>query len=457
MPQPTKSGPDPSKPIPSPTGLLGAQPSDANFETDFVDLTALFTAASGGNLSPELSADLALEIVLNEVVEQACLATGATGAAIVLQRGGEMVCRATSGSTAPDLGSRLDTTSGLSGECIRTREIQRCDDVQVDGRVDVNASQRLGVRSVIVMPLIVGTELVGVFELFSSLPRAFGQRDDLTLQALAGRILSNLERAAKPLPPPADEPLPAFERVQANVLDNLENTAARGFDWSTWLLGAAVFVCAVLLGVLLVRHVVPRNSTRLRHSTTPRSAAENSSVVVDRRTNADASRKHEGGASVAAPEASLPKSNGTAVPPGGLLVLENGREVFRLPPAQIQDAKGVETGLRPASAVEGEEPVELAPEVAAGSLIFRVEPEYPEDARQQRIQGTVVLDAHISEDGAVRDVQVVSGPPPLVPAATNAVKQWRFNPRTIKGGGAAEMQIRITLNFRLPQNKWPEP
>jgi hypothetical protein len=55
-------------------------------------------------MSPELSAGLALDVVLNEIVEQACAVTSATGAAIILERDGEMVCRASSGVTAPELG-----------------------------------------------------------------------------------------------------------------------------------------------------------------------------------------------------------------------------------------------------------------------------------------------------------------------------------------------------------------
>jgi hypothetical protein len=111
MPEQPMSGSDPSKTLPSASGALPEQPKTAKFETDLADLATRFSAQSGGGLSPELSADLALEIVLNEIVEQACLATGATGAAIVLEREGEMVCRASSGSTAPELGSRLDISS----------------------------------------------------------------------------------------------------------------------------------------------------------------------------------------------------------------------------------------------------------------------------------------------------------------------------------------------------------
>ena len=104
-------------------------------------------------MSPELS-ELALEIVLNEIVEQACLATGASGAAVVLERGGEWVCRATAGGNAPQLGARLDPAAGMSGACVKTRTVQRCDDAQNDPRADIEACRILGVRSVIVLPLL---------------------------------------------------------------------------------------------------------------------------------------------------------------------------------------------------------------------------------------------------------------------------------------------------------------
>src|ERR1700685_2278433 len=100
------------------------QRANVGSESDFGELAALFAGQGGGNLSAEVSADLALEIVLNEIVEQACLAPGATGAAIILERAGEMVCRASSGVNAPELGVRLGGDSGLTAECIRTRQVQ---------------------------------------------------------------------------------------------------------------------------------------------------------------------------------------------------------------------------------------------------------------------------------------------------------------------------------------------
>src|SRR6476646_11088363 len=88
-------------------------------------------AAHGGGAA---SLDLAFDLVFHEVVEEARDTTGATGAAIALLRDDEMVCRATTGDNAPDLGVRVET-SGLAGECVRTGVTQHSEETEVDPRV----------------------------------------------------------------------------------------------------------------------------------------------------------------------------------------------------------------------------------------------------------------------------------------------------------------------------------
>src|SRR5882672_8905600 len=161
-------------------------PSDSEVQ----GLTSALVASGGGASSQ----DLALDLVLNQIVEQACLATGATGAAIALTRDGEMVCRATTGKNAPDLGVRLDN-AGFSAECLRVGTLQRCDDTETDPRVDSLACRLLGVRSILVVPLWYWGEFVGIFEIFSPRPNAFGERDEQTLQALAYRIVRHTKTA----------------------------------------------------------------------------------------------------------------------------------------------------------------------------------------------------------------------------------------------------------------------
>src|ERR1700758_4830414 len=160
-------------------------PSDAELRT----LTDTLAASGGGSSSK----DLALDLVLNQIVEQACLATGATGAAIALLRNGEMVCRATTGRNAPDLGTRLDN-AGFSAECLRIGTLQRCDDTESDPRVDASACRLLGVRSILVVPLWYWGEFMGIFEIFSPRPNALGKRDEQTLQALAYRIVRHTKQ-----------------------------------------------------------------------------------------------------------------------------------------------------------------------------------------------------------------------------------------------------------------------
>jgi TonB family protein len=497
------SGPDPSNTPPFLHGALREKFENAEFHTDLADLATRFAAQSGGGLSPELSADLALEIVLNEIVEQACLATGATGAAIVLERDGEMICRATSGSTAPELGSRFDTSSGLSGECLKTQRTQWCDDALSDQRADAEASAHLGVRSIVVMPLVRAAKVTGVIELFSSQPYAFGVRDERTLEVLADRTLRNLDHATRPLelqkpPKPAANPMePASEmksaasseqrregrpqKTETRAMQALSkeeqskegrpeedrqggtkreaDTTRRLFSsWESegkhkrktrtgsragdWLLGAAALACAVLLGLAVGRHWGAQDALFLRHRVTK--SAE--------KTAQNPSRDSSNTSGTTSPVSTDPaKTDGTKIPPGSLIVLKDGKEVFRMPPKNSQPAGADKAvGMKRAASLEPEGVMELSPAAAENSLLARVEPEYPEAAREQKIQGTVVLEVHIAADGDVQDVQVVSGQPVLAQAASEAVKQWKFKPQPVNGS-PAEMQTKVTLNFRLPK------
>jgi periplasmic protein TonB len=83
-----------------------------------------------------------------------------------------------------------------------------------------------------------------------------------------------------------------------------------------------------------------------------------------------------------------------------------------------------------------------------GNLIRRVQPEYPALAKQARIQGTVLLRAVINREGAIQDLQVISGHPLLVQAAINAVRQWRYRPFYLNDQ-PVEVETQVTVNFTL--------
>jgi len=88
--------------------------------------------------------------------------------------------------------------------------------------------------------------------------------------------------------------------------------------------------------------------------------------------------------------------------------------------------------------------------VTLGLLIHKVEPDYPLLARQARIQGDVVLAAVISRDGAVENLQVVSGHPMLIPSALHAVQQWRYRPFLVSGE-PVEVETKIIVTFRFAE------
>jgi len=94
--------------------------------------------------------------------------------------------------------------------------------------------------------------------------------------------------------------------------------------------------------------------------------------------------------------------------------------------------------------------LEVQSAVAEGSLLHRVEPDYPEEARQQHIQGPVVLEVRTHLDGTIEEVKLISGERLLAEAAIDAVKQWQFRPRMLHGQ-PVEMHTTITLNFSLPR------
>jgi len=86
--------------------------------------------------------------------------------------------------------------------------------------------------------------------------------------------------------------------------------------------------------------------------------------------------------------------------------------------------------------------------VTQGLLIRKVTPPYPPLARQARIQGSVVLQAVISKEGSIQGLKVQSGPPLLVQAAIDAVKQWKYKPY-ILNGEPVEVDTQVTVTFSL--------
>jgi GAF domain len=151
----------------------------------------------GGERSLAEMAHRDFEATLQLLAERAQYITGASGAAIALRRSdhNDMLCRASAGSNAPELGALLSTEYGLSGESVRTRQALHCDDAERDSRVNQEGCRRLGIASVVVMPIVSEQQVIGVFELFSGKPHAFEERDVAALQRLSEMVETAVKHA----------------------------------------------------------------------------------------------------------------------------------------------------------------------------------------------------------------------------------------------------------------------
>ena len=92
--------------------------------------------------------------------------------------------------------------------------------------------------------------------------------------------------------------------------------------------------------------------------------------------------------------------------------------------------------------------VRVSSGVSQGLLIKKVTPNYPPLARQARIQGKVILQAEISKEGTIQNLQLISGHAMLAPAAIEAVKQWRYKPYLLNGEPVA-VETQVEVNFSL--------
>jgi TonB family protein len=87
---------------------------------------------------------------------------------------------------------------------------------------------------------------------------------------------------------------------------------------------------------------------------------------------------------------------------------------------------------------------------ATSAAVSKVQPEYPQMAKQLRISGAVELEAAVNEEGAVDNVRVVSGNPVLTKAATAALLKWKFKPFT-NNGTPVKALATLTFDFKAQQ------
>jgi TonB family protein len=431
--------------------------------------------------------DLALDLVLNELVVRAAEATRASAAALALARGDDMVCRAATGHLAPDLGVPLNPRDGLSGACLQTRQPQLSVDTEFDPRVDPAISRRLGIRSILIVPVFdsndKNAQFTGVLEVFSTSPAAFSDSDQKLLEGFAeecARVrhaaieLSQRKPAAALVPPefiPSDfiaaTPLPARRpRYEAwtLVLGTLAILATIAVSFLIgsrigWLRPSRTASSSQIAQPIPAETSVPRVPAKSCVGTAaPGCPAEQSEAAAAHRANPSSSEK-----------ASKPTSPTPTSAADELVVYEKGKVIFRMKPAPTKPDQEKRNQAKPGpiqpdatnqdsdSIVEASsttkivplQSVWLSPEKAETRLRSRTEPQYPAEARAAHRAGTVVLEVQVAEDGSVSSIRTLSGDPLLAAAATEAVRNWRYQPYR-QHDHPAQFQTDVTLTFALP-------
>src|SRR3954469_10890260 len=129
-----------------------------------------------------------LDSVMSVVVDQAMTLTGATGAVVEVVDGDKMLDRSASGAAAAFIGFKIARAGSLSGLCITERIVLQAGDTATDDRVDRAACQRVGVASMVCVPLVHDGEPVGVLKIMSDRRHAFDGVASATVALLADVI-----------------------------------------------------------------------------------------------------------------------------------------------------------------------------------------------------------------------------------------------------------------------------
>lgn len=468
------------------------------------------------------------ETILGTIAVAAHALTGANGAAIAMPQNGVVVCVGRSGDIAPELGDLLNVDSGISGECLRTGTMMRCDDASRDFHVNAEVCRQLGLQSIGVVPLRGRYGRVGVLETFSAQSYAFTEEH----MALLGR-LAGLAEAAWAQGPEAQEletpslgeesaaseqelvsevlvagsvaaeeedvytqPLgadsPALTApMQGEVLTNRPRMAAASAAlarvgeaiatglysqlrterrWRYGTIAGLATVLVILLAVLSwkiwYKASLPTQSAASPQGTVSKSPESAAGVGLAWEAGVDHPVSQPASEQIpitsVLPSSAAPAAQATRSPAGAkpldttsrrkLLVQgapdrgETTTVSAEAPEMPASDRGQTGLSLPPASPALPRLTVPISQGVSGGALLQRVMPVYPSEARQLHVQGTVVLEGTINEQGLIENLRVISGSPLLSKSAVEAVRKWRYSPYMLNGKPVAkDTQINITF------------
>ncbi len=180
-----------------------------------MDGVTMATQSTESGKQPRTRAATGDELAI--IAQRAQAFTNASGVAIALAEGDspdEIVCRARSGASAPDVGAALRVQGTFTGLCIQTGKELRCDDAETDTRVDMTAIRALGIRSMVVTPIREDNKVIGVLAVFAPSAHAFTITHVAVLKTMADQISAAVLRTRRALEDGASaEPAPQYAPV----------------------------------------------------------------------------------------------------------------------------------------------------------------------------------------------------------------------------------------------------
>jgi hypothetical protein len=161
------------------------------------DRAGIANPSIGRSVDAGASGSRDLEAALVLLAERARFITGSSGSSIALMEGADLICRASAGTSAPDIDARIDTGSGLIAECLQSRNSVNGANPLHDTRDGVEGFQN-GAASVLAVPLLRDGQVIGVLELAASRPEAFAVDDVTAVERIARLVVVALDDAAAP-------------------------------------------------------------------------------------------------------------------------------------------------------------------------------------------------------------------------------------------------------------------
>ena len=149
--------------------------------------------ASASDLDLFQTERFVLDEVLQLICDRALAITQADAVLVALQEGSEFICRAAAGSLGGERGTHLLRESEFLQDCLDSGRILRCDDCNVDARVDLDFSRQIGARATVLVPLHGQRARFGVLQAFSNVPCSFSDDDVRCLDLFAELVLSALK------------------------------------------------------------------------------------------------------------------------------------------------------------------------------------------------------------------------------------------------------------------------